>query len=152
MTTFIFGTFMGIVQKSLVAPSDQDEAEVIRDNRAKSVAEDIAKTRAVSVYEQFEHPNEDTEDTNDLDPGLIDKNGKKVGWTASAFYLWFANFDEKTLRPLFIRNFSPEAIILEDEYQEVLNFKFKEEAELTDLAERVDVIKRTQSVAAELDT
>jgi len=142
---------MGIVQKSLVAPSNQDEAEVMRDNRTKSIMEDLAKTRAVSVYEHFDHPNEE-EESEDVDPGLLDENGKKVGWTASSFYLWFANFDEKTLRPLFIRNFSPEAIILEDEYQEVLNIKFKEEAELTDLAERVDVIKRTQSVAAELDT
>jgi len=40
--------------------------------------------------------------------------------------------------------------VLEDEYQDVLRIKFKEEQELEDLAERVDVIKRTKSVAAEM--
>ena len=51
---------------------------------------------------------------------------------------------------MFIRNYSREAIILEDEYQEVLKMQFEEEAELIDLAERVDVIKRTSSVADRL--
>lgn len=54
------------------------------------------------------------------------------------------------LRPAFIRNYNPDVIVLEDEYQDVLRMKFKEETELADLAERVDVIKRTQSVADEL--
>jgi len=40
LTTFFFGTFMAVVQKTLVAPSAQDDAEVTRDNRSKSVAED----------------------------------------------------------------------------------------------------------------
>jgi len=47
-----------------------------------------------------------------------------------------------------IRNYDRDVIILEDEYQDVLNVKFNEQQELQDLAERVDVIKRTQSVAA----
>lgn len=114
----------------------------MRDNRAKSIAEDIAKARAVSLYEEMQHPNEEKED-DDMDPGLLDKDGNKVGWTASSFYKWFANFDEKTLRPMFIRNYSPETIVLEDEYQDVLRMKFSEEEELAELAERVDVIKRT---------
>jgi len=150
LTTFIFGTFMGVVQKSLVAPSAQDEAEVTRDNRTKSVAEDNAKMRTVSVYEEMQHPNEEEDHDTEVDPGLIDKNGNKVGWTSSWFYNWFSDFDEKTLRPFFIRNFSPEQIILADEYQDVLRLKFQEEEELHDLAERVDVIKRTQSVSDQL--
>jgi NhaP-type Na+/H+ or K+/H+ antiporter len=150
LTTFIFGTFMGVVQKSLVAPSAQDEAEVTRDNRTKSVAEDNAKMRTVSVYEEMQHPNEEEDHDTEVDPGLLDKNGNKVGWTSSWFYNWFSDFDEKTLRPFFIRNFSPEQIILADEYQDVLRLKFQEEEELHDLAERVDVIKRTQSVSDQL--
>ncbi len=39
-------------------------------------------------------------------------------------------------------------IVLEDEYQQVLKIQFDEGQELADLAERVDVIKRTTSVAA----
>jgi hypothetical protein len=103
--------------------------------------------RAASVYEEMQHPNEEEEHEEEVDPGLLNKNGEKIGWTNSWFYNWFSNYDEKTLRPMFIRNFSPEQIILEDEYQEVLRLKFQEEEELNDLAERVDVIKRTQSVS-----
>lgn len=55
-----------------------------------------------------------------MHPGLLDEQGNLVGWTASGFYKWFANFDEKTLRPMFIRNYDPDIIVLEDEYQEVL--------------------------------
>jgi len=82
--------------------------------------------RAVSVYEEMVHPNEE-EDHDDVDPGLLDTEGNRIGWTGSGFYKWFANFDEKTLRPMFIRNYDPDVIILEDEYQDVLNMKFKEE-------------------------
>ncbi len=52
------------------------------------------------------------------------------------------------LRPFFIRNYDPDVIVLEDEYQQVLKIQFDEGQELADLAERVDVIKRTTSVAA----
>lgn len=58
LTTLVFGTFMGPIQRFLVAPSIQDEAEVARDNRAKSIAEDTAKQRAYTIYEDFTHPNE----------------------------------------------------------------------------------------------
>jgi len=147
LTTFLFGTFMAIVQKFLVPPSEEDEAEVARDTRAKSIAEDVAKTRrAASVYEEMQHPNEE-EDHDEVDPGLLDSEGNRIGWTGSGFYIWFGNFDERTLRPMFIRNYDPELIILEDEYQEVLKMKFNEAEELADIAERVDVIKRTTSVA-----
>lgn len=71
--------------------------------------------RAVSVYEEFKHPNEE-EEHEDVDPGLIDKDGNRVGWTGSKFYLWFSQFDENTLRPAFIRNYDRDVIILEDEY------------------------------------
>lgn len=53
---------------------------------------------------------------------------------------------------MFIRNYDKDIIVLEDEYQDVLRIKFKEEEELEDLAERVDVIKRTRSVAADLES
>lgn len=73
-----------------MSPSEEDEAEVARDNRAKSIAEDIAKAkRAVSVYEEFKHPNEE-EEAEDVDPGLLDKDGNRVGWTGSKFYIWFS--------------------------------------------------------------
>ncbi len=65
------------------------------------------------------HPNE--ESTHDMvEEGMLDADGKVIGWTGSAFYLWFGRFDESHLKPFFIRNYSRDAIILEDEYQEVL--------------------------------
>lgn len=147
LTTFIFGTFMGAVQKWLVSPSEEDEAEVARDHRAASHAQELALTRrAVSVYEEMQHPNEE-DDHDEVDPGLLDKEGNTVGWTSFRFYKWFGDYDERTLRPFFIRNYNPDIIVLEDEYQEVLRMKFNEAEELADLAERVDVIKRTTSVA-----
>lgn len=83
--------------------------------------------------------------------GITDENGKIVGWTASKLYIWFGNFDETVLRPFFIRNYDPDVIVLEDEYQQVLKLQFDEGQELADLAERVDVIKRTTSVAAVME-
>jgi len=72
--------------------------------------------RAVSVYEEMQHPNEEVEEEEEVDPGLLNKDGERIGWTNSWFYNWFSKFDEETLRPMFIRNFSPEQIILADEY------------------------------------
>lgn len=107
--------------------------------------------RAVSIYEEMKHPNEEDEH-DDLHEGQLDtETGERIGWTASSFYKWFSNYDEKTLRPFFIRNYDRDIIILEDEYQDVLKVKFSEEQELQDIAERVDVIKRTQSVAAHME-
>jgi len=54
LTTFIFGTFMGAVQKWLVSPSEEDEMEVARDQRAQSMAQDLALARrAESIYEEI---------------------------------------------------------------------------------------------------
>jgi hypothetical protein len=67
----------------------------------------------------MKHPNE--ESTHDMvEEGILDENGEVVGWTGSAFYIWFGRIDESHLKPFFIRNYSRDAIILEDEYQEVL--------------------------------
>lgn len=66
------------------------------------------------------HPNEEHDEEEDIHPGLKDENGNLIGWTGSSFYKWFADFDEHTLRPMFIRNYNRDIIILEDEYQEVL--------------------------------
>lgn len=38
LTTLIFGTFMAVVQKFLVSPSDSDREEVEEDRRTESIA------------------------------------------------------------------------------------------------------------------
>ena len=76
----------------------------------------------------MQHPNEDNHDEEEeVDPGLLDENGNRIGWTNSWLYNWFSAYDERVLRPMFIRNYSKEAIVLEDEYQEVLRMQFSEE-------------------------
>lgn len=102
--------------------------------------------RKVSVYEEITHPNEEAEEENDDDGFQYDDSGNKIGWTGSWFYNWFAEYDERTLRPFFIRNYDPNIVILEDEYQEALKVKFEDDLDL-DLAERVQMITRTKSVS-----
>lgn len=67
------------------------------------------------------------------------------GWPHSRFYKWFGQYNENVLCPFFIRNYSKEKIILEDEYQAALNVKFDDDEPELDLAERVVVITRTAS-------
>jgi hypothetical protein len=49
------------------------------------------------------------------------------GWPHSKFYKWFGIYNERVLCPMFIRNYSRENIILEDDYQEALKVKFDED-------------------------
>lgn len=106
--------------------------------------------RAPSVYEEMKHPNEESEHDMTI-VGITDEKGQRIGWTASSLYTWFVEYDERVLKPFFIRNYDPDVVVLEDEYQQVLKLQFEEGQELADLAERVDVIKRTTSVAAVLE-
>lgn len=148
LTTLCFGTFMSIVQKFLVSPSEEDLKEVERDMRSKSIAQETAM-RSISVYEEITHPNEEADEENEDDGFQYDAAGNKIGWTGSWFYNWFAKFDESTLRPFFIRNYDPNIVILEDEYQEALKVKFDDDID-QDLAERVEMITRTKSVSQRL--
>jgi len=61
---------------------------------------------------------------------------------------WFLKFDEEKLRPFFIRKYNPAKAVLEDEYQELIKLKFRdqlEQEEEMDLVERVDTMRRTAS-------
>jgi hypothetical protein len=52
------------------------------------VAEFLALSRKVSVYEEIQHPNEETEE-DDNQSHLLDENGRRIGWTGSWLYTWF---------------------------------------------------------------
>lgn len=71
LTTLLFGTFMGIVQKKLVSPSDSDRVEVEQDLRKKSIASESALNRRMSHYEEIIHPNEEK---SDADIAMIDQD------------------------------------------------------------------------------
>jgi len=61
---------------------------------------------------------------------------------------WFVKFDEQKLRPFFIRKYNAAKLVLEDEYQELINMKNKnqlEEEEEIDLVDRVDNLRKTYS-------
>lgn len=68
LTTLCFGTFMSIVQKFLVSPSEEDAKEVEQDFRSKSIAESNAM-RKKSIYEEIMHPNEEADEENEEEDG-----------------------------------------------------------------------------------
>ena len=69
------------------------------------------------------------------------------GWPHSKFYKWFGQYDENVLRPLLIRNYNRDLVNLEDAYQDLIKTKFDDKEPDLDLAERVDLIKRSTSIA-----
>lgn len=122
ITTLVFGTFMGQVQNFLVPPSDADHEEVEEMQRTKSenLLKILSKDRATTThYDIVEHPNEidDVADEND-DPN------EPFSWPKSSFVKWFVKYDERVLRPFFIRKYSRAVQILQDEHQELIQMKF----------------------------
>ena len=100
-TTLIFGTFMDKVQKILVPPKDGDLQLSHLDRHASQVT--------VSMYEEIMHPNEDKSMISDISrrPSyLLGNQNEPASWQTSAFVSWFVKFDEYTLRPFLIRNYT----------------------------------------------
>lgn len=130
LTTLIFGTFMGKVQKMLVPATDEDKEEYLVERRNASYIADrfineksVELGRAsVSMYEEIIHPNEEQEDEEENE----DANQKNIGWVNSRFVKWFGRVDEEKLRPFFIRKYNHAKTILEDEYQELIRLKYKD--------------------------
>ena len=117
LTTLVFGTFMGKVQKILVPPTEDEKEEYIEELRATSMiaGKEIARSLG-TTYEEIVHPNEEVEDESHLMDSTDIFGKPPVGWTHSRFYIWFGSFDENTLRPFFIRDYTAAKIVLEDEY------------------------------------
>lgn len=128
LTTLIFGTFMGKVQKMLVPATDEDKEEYLVERRnASYIADRFINEKSVelsrgSVYEEIIHPNEEQEDEEENE----DANQKNIGWVNSRFVKWFGRVDEEKLRPFFIRKYNHAKTILEDEYQELIRLKYKD--------------------------
>ena len=102
----------------------------------------------MSHYEEVVHPNEEKDlDQTDYDPDQADEHGNMPGWPHSKFYKWFGQYDENVLRPLLIRNYNRDLVNLEDAYQDLIKTKFDDNEPDLDLAERVDLIKRSTSIA-----
>jgi hypothetical protein len=151
LTTLIFGTFMGKVQKMLVPATVEDKEEYLEERRhASYVADRYINEKSIEVgrsthYEEIIHPNEENDD--------IEEEGDQksnIGWVNSRFVRWFGRFDEEKLRPFFIRKYNSAKTILEDEYQELLKLKFKDQQDEDldlDLVDRVDNMRRTISAA-----
>jgi len=128
LTTLIFGTFMGKVQKMLVPATDEDKEEYLVERRnASYIADRFINEKSVelgrgSVYEEIIHPNEEQEDEEENE----DANQINIGWVNSRFVKWFGRVDEEKLRPFFIRKYNHAKTILEDEYQELIRLKYKD--------------------------
>jgi len=130
LTTFIFGTFMGKVQKMLVPATNEDKEEYLVERRnASYIADRFINEKSVelgraslSMYEEIIHPNEEQEDEEENE----DANQINIGWVNSRFVKWFGRVDEEKLRPFFIRKYNHAKTILEDEYQELIRLKYKD--------------------------
>ena len=102
-TTLIFGTFMDIVQKTLVPskPGAEQEHGLMR----------AASQLTTSHYEVIVHPNEEKSMISDgvsarsRRPSYL-LGAQPASWADSAFVNWFVEFDETKLRPFLIRNYS----------------------------------------------
>lgn len=130
LTTLIFGTFMGKVQKMLVPATNEDKEEYLVERRnASYIADRFINEKSVelgraslSMYEEIIHPNEEQEDEEENE----DANQINIGWVNSRFVKWFGRVDEEKLRPFFIRKYNHAKTILEDEYQELIRLKYKD--------------------------
>jgi glutamate mutase epsilon subunit len=63
--------------------------------------------------------------------------GEKGGWVNSAFAKWFANFDEDTLRPFLIRNYTLQAVETMDALNAIITKNF-DDKEPDDVAQQLD--------------
>ena len=63
-------------------------------------------------HEAIMHPNLDTSVIHRTASYLLPEGPKHGSFSDGCFAKWFVNFDEKRLRPLLIRNYSVENIIL----------------------------------------
>lgn len=114
------------------------------------IADKFINEKSVEVgrsthYEEIIHPNEEQEENEEEG-----ESKSNVGWVNSKFVKWFLRFDEEKLRPFFIRKYNAAKAVLEDEYQELINLKFRDQLEQEDeidLVERVDSMRRTVSAA-----
>ena len=132
----------------LVPATVEDKEEYLEERReATFIAENYIneKSRSGTFYEEIVHPNEENDDGDVSHLGGVKSN---VGWVNSSFVKWFSKFDEEKLRPFFIRKYNAATVVLEDEYQELLQQKLRDEQEEEDLVERVDNMRRTVSAAS----
>jgi len=105
---------------------------------------EMGKRRASSLfneshYSEIEHPNEQKDDSSEeeeYDPTL------PASWAKSKFVRWFSRFDENTLRPFFIRKYNKARMLLEDEYQELLQQKVDADDD-DDIIDKVDALTST---------
>jgi hypothetical protein len=63
-------------------------------------------------HEEIVHPNEERSASVDdeIDPD------EPFHWPKSSFVRWFLKYDERVLRPFFIRKYNKRVALLEDEY------------------------------------
>lgn len=121
LTTLIFGTFMKVFQHCLLGKPET----------AHSVRE------RGSIYESIQHPNMEEETSEQGTKRESDEPEKNIGFADSKFAKWFGKFDEQTLRPFLIRNYTQNAVELQDAYNELLMTEFNDK-DPTEMSKRVD--------------
>lgn len=122
-TTLVFGTFMKMTQGFLLG-----EPNKLDTTSASFLNLDQRKTH----YENIAHPNLDVTVDTHRKTYLLGEGNDQGGFANSAFANWFANFDENTLRPFLIRNYTLEAVETMDQINALItqNFDDKEPDEV----------------------
>jgi Sodium/hydrogen exchanger family len=124
VTTLLFGTFMKQTQTWLLGASPSEEHHADPD---------------VSMYEEIVHPNADKSTivnenlfnaSYDMRPRLtylLGRGEEKGGFPNSRFAKWFANFDENSIRPFLIRNYTLEAVETMDQLNKIMTKNFDDQ-------------------------
>ena len=87
----------------------------------KGVTSHSPKARAESHYEEIVHVNQESDEEEDKETKrevwYMMPNGPEEGsWADSRIVRWFAEFDEKKLRPFLIRNYNVLTAEIEDNF------------------------------------
>ena len=125
ITTLLFGTFMSLVQRTLVPPTIRSRTEYT--NMGSNIGHlqpNEQKQHAESEYEEIVHPNDENLSRNISIFVPRDPNKPPV-FAQRDFVQWFIKFDDQVLRPFLIRNYSREKAELEDQYFEALKENFE---------------------------
>ncbi len=68
------------------------------------------------------HPNEEQSPNVSIVQSLLPENTKKPWtWINSKFVVWFKNYDEQILKPIFVRNYNSKKPHEDDNFKQPLN-------------------------------
>lgn len=129
ITTVFFGSFMPLVQRWLVPPTNDDAHEYDKKEKKKSSDNEQSDlfveggdqlTTRIIEHEEFRHPNLDV--SNDENNKTLTKSGfqrLKKKYSKNTCGNYFRRFDKFIMRPIFIYHYNEGATKRKDEFIEL---------------------------------